>query len=65
MSSGSIIGPILGGITLDFLGLQAPFLISILVELSLIPIYLFAIYLIKPRLTESFEENENIAIEKI
>ncbi|MFX1596352.1 MAG: hypothetical protein ACFFBK_09840, partial [Promethearchaeota archaeon] len=51
---GSVIGPILGGIVWDFLGPKFPFIISIFVELSLIPIYLGVVYLLIPHLAESY-----------
>jgi len=52
---GNVIGPILGGIVWDFVGPKFPFIISIFVELSLIPIYLGVVYLLIPHLTESYE----------
>ncbi|MFW9901948.1 MAG: MFS transporter [Candidatus Thorarchaeota archaeon] len=59
---GNVIGPILGGILWDFLGSKFPFIISIFVELSLIPLYLGVVYLLIPHLAESYElkvETEN------
>ena len=50
---GSVIGPILGGIVWDFVSHQFPFIISIFVELSLIPLYLIIIYFLIPHLTEN------------
>jgi len=52
---GSIIGPILGGLAWDFIGITAPFIISIFVELCLIPLYWIAVYFVKPHLTETYE----------
>ncbi|MFX1570999.1 MAG: MFS transporter [Promethearchaeota archaeon] len=52
---GNAIGPILGGIVWDFLGSKYPFIISIFVELSLIPLYLGVVYLLIPHLAESYE----------
>jgi len=52
---GSVIGPILGGIVWDFMGPKFPFIISIFVELSLIPLYLVVVYLLLPHLAETYE----------
>jgi len=57
---GATIGPILGGIVLDSLGLRAPFLISIVVELCLIPFYIIFVHIMKPHLTEKYDEIEKI-----
>ena len=57
---GAIIGPILGGIVLDSLGLKAPFLISIAVELCLIPFYMILVRIIKPHLREKYDEKVKI-----
>jgi DHA1 family multidrug resistance protein-like MFS transporter len=54
MSIGNILGPILGGIAWDFIGIRAPFLISIIVELCLIPFYILAVLIIKPYLKETY-----------
>ena len=54
MSIGSILGPILGGLAWDFIGIRAPFLISIIVELCLIPFYILAVLMIKPYLKEAY-----------
>lgn len=62
---GSVIGPILGGIALDMLGLKAPFIISIFVELSLIPFYLLAVYLMKSHLKEKYGLIEPVKVESI
>ena len=51
---GNVIGPILGGILWDFLGSKFPFIISIFVELSLIPLYLGVVYLLIPHIAESY-----------
>lgn len=58
---GSIIGPIIGGLAWDTFGFSAPFIISIFVELSLIPFYIIAIYLIKPHLREKYKEKIKIS----
>ena len=57
---GSVIGPILGGIVWDFISPQFPFIISIFVELSLIPLYLVVVYYLIPHLAESYEIKEEI-----
>ena len=56
---GSIIGPILGGLVWDNVSHQLPFIISIFVELSLIPLYITAVYLVLPHVEESYEFNRN------
>ena len=58
MNMGSIIGPILGGLVWDMYGPKAPFIISIFVELSLIPLYVIVIYLLMPHVAETFDKNE-------
>jgi len=62
---GSIIGPIFGGIVLDLMGLKAPFIISIFVELSLIPFYILSVYFMKGHLREKYEVSEHIELERI
>jgi MFS family permease len=62
---GGIIGPIIGGFLWDVLGHKAPFIVSILVELSLIPMYILAVYSLKNYLTETYDIKEKIQIEKI
>ena len=52
---GSVIGPILGGLAWDLINPKFPFIISIFVELSLIPLYLAAVYLLLPHMAESYE----------
>ncbi|MHA2000963.1 MAG: MFS transporter [Promethearchaeota archaeon] len=49
---GAIIGPILGGYVWDNLGHKSPFIISIFVELALIPFYLVAIKMLHPYMQE-------------
>ena len=51
---GSVIGPILGGVVWDFYGPNYPFIISIFVELSLIPLYLVVVYYLIPHLAETY-----------
>jgi DHA1 family multidrug resistance protein-like MFS transporter len=53
---GAIIGPIIGGFAWDHLGHQIPFIISIFVELSLIPLYIIAIKALKPYMAEKLED---------
>ncbi|MHA2037828.1 MAG: MFS transporter [Promethearchaeota archaeon] len=55
---GSVIGPILGGIVWDVISPKFPFIISIFVELSLIPLYLAAIYLLLPHMAESYDNKK-------
>jgi len=57
---GSVIGPILGGIVWDLISPKFPFIISIFVELSLIPLYLAAVYLLLPHMAESYESKKVI-----
>jgi len=57
-SLGAVIGPLLGGIVMDLISPQFPFIISIFVELSLIPLYLAAVYLLLPHMEESYEINK-------
>lgn len=51
---GSFIGPLLGGIVWDFISKSYPFIISIFVELSLIPLYLIVVYYLIPHLAETY-----------
>jgi DHA1 family multidrug resistance protein-like MFS transporter len=53
---GSFIGPLLGGIVWELLNNpDYPFIISIFVELSLIPLYLVVVYYLIPHLAERYE----------
>ena len=52
---GNVIGPIIGGIVWDLISHQFPFIVSIFVELSLIPLYLLVVYNLIPHLAESYE----------
>ncbi|MHA1987881.1 MAG: MFS transporter [Promethearchaeota archaeon] len=52
---GSVIGPLVGGFVYLVVSPQFPFIISIFVELSLIPLYLAAVYLLLPHMAESYE----------
>jgi len=51
---GAFIGPLIGGIVWDFIGPSFPFIISIFVELSLIPLYLVVVYYLIPHLAEAY-----------
>ncbi|MFX1356606.1 MAG: MFS transporter [Promethearchaeota archaeon] len=50
---GFSLGPILGGFLWDNIGQTAPFLISIIVEWSLIPLFLFGFWILTPHVDES------------
>ncbi|MHA1234336.1 MAG: MFS transporter [Promethearchaeota archaeon] len=52
---GAVLGPILGGFAWDVIGPSAPFVISIFVELSVIPLYAIAIKALKPYMAEKVE----------
>ncbi|MFX1281496.1 MAG: MFS transporter [Promethearchaeota archaeon] len=52
---GAILGPILGGLAWDNLGPTSPFLISIFVELSVIPLYSIAITSLKKYMDEKID----------
>jgi len=52
---GSVIGPILGGLVWDYISPQFPFIISIFVELSLIPLYIIVVYYLIPHLAETYK----------
>lgn len=57
---GNFTGPIIGGLVWDYINIRAPFIISIFVELILIPIYLIGIFYLKPHLIEKYEVKETI-----
>ncbi|MHA1508534.1 MAG: MFS transporter [Promethearchaeota archaeon] len=52
---GAVLGPILGGFAWDALGPTAPFVISIFIELSVIPLYAIAIKTLKPYMAEKVD----------
>ncbi len=52
-SIGFIIGPIFGGLVWDGFSSAAPFIISIIVEWSLIPFFAFGIWILNPKVVES------------
>jgi MFS family permease len=57
-SIGMIIGPFLGGLVWDTISPQAPFIISIFVEWSLIPIFIIGIRILNPHIVESLENKK-------
>jgi len=57
---GSIVGPLLGGFTWDKFNHKTPFLISIVVELFLIPFYWIAVKFIIPHLAEKTKKEVHI-----
>ncbi|TFG24448.1 MAG: MFS transporter [Promethearchaeota archaeon] len=59
LASGNVMGPLFGGILWDIIGPKSPFIISIFVELSLIPLYLIVAYILIPNLTENYEKKDN------
>lgn len=61
---GNVFGPILGGIVWDLVSHQFPFIISIFVELSLIPLYLIVVYYLIPHLAEKYDEEYKIKKEE-
>lgn len=61
---GFAIGPIIGGYFWDTVAQTAPFVISIIVELILVPFFIFGIAVIRPYIAEKIEESEKIIIEK-
>jgi MFS family permease len=59
-ASGNVVGPLIGGILWDLSGPKSPFILSIFIELSLIPLYLIVAYVLIPNLTEKYEKKGNI-----
>ena len=53
---GGFFGPNIGGYAWDDVGHEAPFIISIIVELVLIPIYWIAIFLMRPFMAEKVKK---------
>jgi MFS family permease len=58
-ASGNVVGPLIGGILWDVSGPKSPFILSIFIELSLIPLYLIVAYVLIPNLTEKYEKKGN------
>ncbi|MFW9929531.1 MAG: MFS transporter [Candidatus Thorarchaeota archaeon] len=59
MGFGNVIGPLIGGLAWDYISHTAPFIISIIVELCLIPFYIISVTLIRPLLKEGYEKIDN------
>ena len=57
-SIGMIIGPVLGGIVWETFSPEAPFIISIIVEWSLISFFIVGIWILNPYLVESIEDQK-------
>jgi MFS family permease len=55
MQGGKIFGPIIGGLAWDNIGMTAPFMISIIVEICLIPLFWIALKFIIPNLAEEID----------
>ena len=65
MNLGNMTGPIIGGLAWDYLGMKAPFMISIIVELFLIPLYLLSVFFVKPYIKETYESEDAIIEDNI
>ncbi|MHA1451684.1 MAG: MFS transporter, partial [Promethearchaeota archaeon] len=60
---GGIIGPILGGLAWQFQGMKAPFIISIFVEIFLIPLYWIAVVSTQTSLEEQYSINSSTDVQ--
>jgi Na+/melibiose symporter-like transporter len=54
---GAVLGPIIGGFVYDSIGPTAPFVISIFIELSVIPLYAIAIKALRQYMAEKVDNN--------
>jgi MFS family permease len=62
---GGIIGPVVGGIIWDLFTSRGPFILSIGIELLLIPFFIISLYLIQPYFEEKVGEKKNNSKEGI
>ncbi|MGV9172032.1 MAG: MFS transporter [Promethearchaeia archaeon] len=53
---GKVVGPVVGGILWDAYGPKSPFLVSIIIELCLIPLYWIVVHYLRPYIAESYEK---------
>ncbi|UYP45262.1 hypothetical protein NEF87_001547 [Candidatus Lokiarchaeum ossiferum] len=53
---GGVLGPIIGGLAWDKFGTQSPFIISIFVELALIPIFILTLKTLEPVMEEKISK---------
>jgi MFS family permease len=63
-NTGGAIGPIAGGILMDTRGIATPFIASIFIELSFIPLYLLALKRLKPHFAEQLATSSGAKNEK-
>lgn len=55
---GELVGPVIGGILWDNYGQRSPFIASIYIELSLIPIFLISFYILQVYLVEKINDRK-------